>query len=453
MRLAQNLFGLPTSLLILIASQSLCTQVVDEDQSALEWPFNLPPHAKYWPEDPPNRRRDLEAIDEHVRLGRTPVGVMKMGVDEGEKFFPEYWQFEGELEHANQAPLRPRTLEEEARLLLNTSTSPAYNPPFALHSTGSKGLNMQELKPRAPGARQAAAVLALLQRRDYQCPTGTTDCSAIGFPNSCCTTGETCYEIQDTGFGGVGCCVGCIPGVVTIQTTQTIVATSSISSGLSLSTSTVVIVTTSGVVTITASPTTTDTFTGLQTTLACTNGYSACPVNAGGGCCLSGRICGSLSCPLPAGSSTSTSTSTETSETTVEATTTTTSATGVPPVRPTSATVTTTSTSTDAGATDCPTGFYACSAFYQGGGCCRTGRDCQPTSCPPTSSTTIQQRPLDPAQQDGSPALPVKVGIVVHRDTHAGQRAARALERLPLLFLPKKERLVMGRESWDLVRS
>ncbi|KAJ5186422.1 hypothetical protein N7449_011186 [Penicillium cf. viridicatum] len=56
-----------------------------------------------------------------------------------------------------------------------------------------------------------------------------------------------------------------------------------------------------------------------------------------------------------------------------------------PPARPTNLS---TVTSATRGSDVCPTGFYACSAVYQGG-CCRTGRDCDTTSCPTTSSTTI----------------------------------------------------------------
>lgn len=56
-----------------------------------------------------------------------------------------------------------------------------------------------------------------------------------------------------------------------------------------------------------------------------------------------------------------------------------------PPARPTNLS---TVTSATRGGDVCPTGFYACSAVYQGG-CCRTGRDCDTTSCPTTSSTTI----------------------------------------------------------------
>jgi Predicted solute binding protein len=56
-----------------------------------------------------------------------------------------------------------------------------------------------------------------------------------------------------------------------------------------------------------------------------------------------------------------------------------------PPARPTNLS---TVTSATRGSDVCPTGFYACSAVYQGG-CCRTGRVCDTTSCPTTSSTTI----------------------------------------------------------------
>jgi hypothetical protein len=62
-----------------------------------------------------------------------------------------------------------------------------------------------------------------------------------------------------------------------------------------------------------------------------------------------------------------------------------------PPWRPTSNPPTSTSPSPPQSPTNipgCPTGFYACSAVYHGG-CCRTGRDCNPTSCPAIPSTTV----------------------------------------------------------------
>ena len=63
-------------------------------------------------------------------------------------------------------------------------------------------------------------------------------------------------------------------------------------------------------------------------------------------------------------------------------------ATGVAPARPTGSTsISAAPTVTDSSGS-CPTGFYACEAYYAGG-CCRTGRNCDTTSCPATSSTTI----------------------------------------------------------------
>lgn len=56
-----------------------------------------------------------------------------------------------------------------------------------------------------------------------------------------------------------------------------------------------------------------------------------------------------------------------------------------PPARPTNLSTVTSATRGD---DVCPTGFYACSAVYHGG-CCRTGRDCDTTSCPTISSTTV----------------------------------------------------------------
>lgn len=218
MRLEPKILGLPASVLLLIASHA---NVAQADGTPAQWPYNFPPHVKYWPEDPPNRRRDLEAIEEHLRLGRSPVGVMKMGADEGEKFYMEYWQFEGGLEESKAAgevgssalssiPLRIRNDEETKRLPLNSSSSITYRPPFALHTEDKLDyLEYQDLGARidiSGRSAAAAAALAVLQKRGFICPSGTSDCSSIGYPNSCCFTGETCYAIENTGLGPVGCC-------------------------------------------------------------------------------------------------------------------------------------------------------------------------------------------------------------------------------------------------------
>jgi len=295
-----------------------------------------------------------------------------MSPDEGEKFYMDYWQFEGELDQSRlsdtSTALRGRDEEEEARLLANASAAASFRPPFALHTKeGSDPLSYEDLRARkAIEGRNAAAVLAALEKRGFVCPTGTSDCSAINYPNSCCATGETCFAIQDTGLGPVGCCPN-----------------GSNCGG---------------------------------TIIDCNAPNTACADNLGGGCCIPNYVCAGVGCVInptlvvmtvitrtftASASSSITQTTTVVSTLTSSISTTTTTSTdsqtssasttataiGVAPVRPTSDTPTTTQTTTGP-ATLCPTGFYACSAYYAGG-CCRTGRNCDTTSCPATSSTTI----------------------------------------------------------------
>jgi hypothetical protein len=138
---------------------------------------------------------------------------MKMSPDEGEKFYMEYWQFEGPLEQSKlqdtpTQALRNRDELEEASLLVNTSEAVSWRPAFALHTEqGPDSLVYGDLRARsALEAGNSAAALAALEKRGFTCPTGTSDCSGIGYPNSCCATGENCFSIQDTGLGPVGCC-------------------------------------------------------------------------------------------------------------------------------------------------------------------------------------------------------------------------------------------------------
>src|SRR5450755_1881366 len=93
MRLLTQLFALPASLLLLIATSPTCVPAQD-----LQWPYNLPPHVKYYPEDEALVRRDIEI---QQRLQRQPaVGVRKMSDDPGEMFFLDYWSF-GPSEEGN----------------------------------------------------------------------------------------------------------------------------------------------------------------------------------------------------------------------------------------------------------------------------------------------------------------------------------------------------------------
>jgi progranulin len=419
MRLNSKTLGLPASILFLIASQATSAQSVENEQSPTQWPWNLPPHVRYWPEDPPHRRRDLEDIEEHLSLGRSPVGVMKMSPDEGEKFYMEYWQFEGPLEQSglHDAPsqaLRGRNELDEAILLANASATVSWRPAFALHTEQDPdSLGSEDLRAHgALEARNFAAALAVLEKRGFTCPTGTSNCSGIGYPNSCCAAGETCFSITDTGLGPVGCCPTesncggfitscnspntpcaepeysgggcCIPNYVCAGVGCTYISHNLCGSpancpGVINST---LVVTTAITQTFTVSGTSvstqTSTATSTQTSLACSSSFTACPLSLGGGCCPSGRVCSSNSLCGPTSVSTDSTSSTSTAGSTSA------TASAVPPFRGTSDT----STSTVAVGTSCPIGFYACSAYY-GGGCCRTGRDCQTTSCPATSSTTI----------------------------------------------------------------
>ncbi|KAH8590322.1 hypothetical protein B0O99DRAFT_691757 [Bisporella sp. PMI_857] len=410
MRVGSELLGLPASLLLLI------TSYMSTDSASLaqaQW---------YRPSWSQFGRRAVEAAaDKREKNKRSPVGVMKMSDDPNEKFYLEYWQFQGSLAQPEAEVLlaqhiRPRDLKEELRLSANASTPISFRPPFALHNEDR--ILSQELR-----ARDAAGALAALQKRAFVCPVGTSDCSAIGAPNSCCGTDETCFPITDTGLGSVGCCekgrtcggtitacavpntpcaagggsyeyggccipnyvcagVGCIfnPAlIVTVIVTQTFTIGTSSS------------VQTSTRITTISSSRSSDANTALQTTQACSQNSHACPVNFGGGCCENGYNCTpNTSCSPISGFSPTTTAAT-------------TPGTGVGAIRPTtdsSSFLFPTTSSSPVNGGSCPTGFYACSAFYRGG-CCRTGRDCQTTDCPATSSTTII---------DGSVTVVVPVG-------------------------------------------
>lgn len=159
-----------------------------------------------------------------------PTAVRKMGLDSGEKFLAEFYAFE----ESNTPVLRDsHLLEEEADLLAaNSSAILPFRPAFAPH--------------RTEHGRSGWEVLARLQRRQWGCPTGTNSCEGIGYPYSCCHEGTTCYRIQDTGLGPVGCCA----------------------SGQTC---------------------------GGQIT-SCGSQDLACPQDLGGGCCIAGYVCEGVGC-------------------------------------------------------------------------------------------------------------------------------------------------------------
>ncbi|KAF7874174.1 hypothetical protein EAF04_002846 [Stromatinia cepivora] len=391
MRLSSTCLGLPTSILLLLITQTNSVQAIHDNRFLTQWPRHLTAHFKHWIYGSASWRRDDEFERDDTLTAKSPIGTLKMSEDEGEKFFLEYWQFEGEDTQSNLDGknnfLRKRDFKEEARLFANSSIPVSFRAPFALHTEDHSGsLDYEDIRVRR---KDSAAILAILEKRDFKCPTGTSNCSSIGYPNSCCATDETCFKITDTGLGPVGCCPsgGNCGGTITNCASPNTPCADDVgggccipnyvcaSIGCVINPSLVVVVTTTQTFTVISSTPTTTTHT---TTITSTRS--------------------SLS------SSSSISSTSSQSSTPLASTTTVTSASGVVPIRPTgdSTTTTTTVSSTITGDT-CPTGFYACSAHYQGG-CCRTGRNCDTTSCPATSSTTIISSGITVAVPVGSAA-------------------------------------------------
>lgn len=315
----------------------------------------------------------LVLVASQLQAQQLPTAIKKMSLEEGEKIMPHHLAFAPEFAPL-VSPVQARSLltaEEELLLAANSSALVSFRPPFGKHSTGTL-----DLRQNGPLWRRAKEALHRLQGRDFSCPTNTASCDSIGQPNYCCATGETCYTVEDADAGNVGCCPdgqNCGGSVGT-----------------------------------------------------CGSGSTACAAEVGGGCCIPGFVCAQVGCIAstvtqitmtttsstiisePSGTtqvttvvvtvspSIQTTVSTATSSTTLPtstatATTATSTSTGggEQPWRPTGGTGTTTEAPSSTITGDyCPTGFYACLATA-GSGCCRTGRDCVTTSCPPVSSTTI----------------------------------------------------------------
>lgn len=151
-----------------------------------------------------------------------PTAIRKMPADRGAKFHHEYCAFGDDttLVPASGRPLAAaiaaRSLhdaDDARRLWANASAELSLRPPFALLAEpefpGEVEAEHDEKKSMGLAwslFRRAASALALLEKRQWACPSGTTSCSSIGYPNSCCGRDETCVEVPDTGLGPVGCC-------------------------------------------------------------------------------------------------------------------------------------------------------------------------------------------------------------------------------------------------------
>ncbi|KAH7262118.1 hypothetical protein BKA59DRAFT_13477 [Fusarium tricinctum] len=269
--------------------------------------------------------------------------------------------------------------QQDDELLAHNGTERLYRPAFAPHSEESRDTML----------RRAAEVLALLERRS-SCPNGMNSCSDIDSEVKCCQEGTYCVDVGSSVPGGIACCpdgASCGGGVG-----------------------------------------------------ACPDGATSCSADLGGGCCIPGYVCQGLGC-VPSAAATPTKTTAQTTqqptitttaqETTVEEVSTTEeptvepttetetevettteeepttvseseteteteansvtatatgSVTGIAPYRPTGTSV----TSSEDGDTQtgCPTGFYGCLATH-GGGCCRTGRNCDTHDCPAPATTIV----------------------------------------------------------------
>jgi hypothetical protein len=237
-----SLLSLPASLLLLISSTPVHTGT-----SALgpQWPYNLPPHAKYYPEDEHGVRRDLEIQD---RLAyQIPAGIQKMSGDEGEKFLMTYWRFEFQDPGGEGGPRilipetrRPAAGSFDLGVEANGTILHLLLPPFLLHTADDQTSFDNRFLRFPRGIRPS------LEKRGFQCPADTSNCQGVNRPNSCCANGETCQLITDTGLGDVGCC----------------------GQG--------------------------QTCSGKVTT--CDAGYTSCPNNPGGGCCIPGYSCVDIGC-------------------------------------------------------------------------------------------------------------------------------------------------------------
>ncbi|KAJ5777498.1 GPI anchored protein [Penicillium odoratum] len=315
---------IPPFALLLLSAGFICS-ATEYENSSLEAPTH-PSNDNENNHDILRRNYEIES-----RLAQTPIhGLRKMSPDEGEKFFLDYWSFGTESQDLlrEDAPTND-TVDEDLPLNLFHPRSYPFQHSFPLEASHG-----------------------FLGSRDFKCPTGTLACTSIGRSDRCCSIGDACEHVRDTGSGDVGCCPNG-------ETCSDVVGT-------------------------------------------CPGQETTCSEELGGGCCIPGYECVTGGCALvtvitvtiqstvvlstktysTAPQSLYSSVSTGSTATTNTATT----ESLAPPARPTG--ISTSTKQTTSSVSVCPTGFYACSAVY-GGGCCQTGRDCDTTSCPTSRSTTF----------------------------------------------------------------
>ena len=232
-------YCLPASLLLVISTYLATTSCYEA-----EWPYNLPPHIKYFPEDEPLVRRNMDLQDKLKNQG--PLAMRRMTSDEGEMFFLEYWRF-GERGDDSNGLIKRGTAnlgvsdgqpDPPTSDASNSSLLQSQQPPLLLHAS-------YQASERTLLARRFNFWGTRIYPRDFICPTGTSNCSYINQPNSCCEDGLTCNIVPDTGLGVVGCC-----------------ASSNCSGQVA----------------------------------SCPESYTSCPSSQGGGCCIPGYVCSGVGC-------------------------------------------------------------------------------------------------------------------------------------------------------------
>ncbi|KAI9760312.1 MAG: hypothetical protein M4579_001716 [Chaenotheca gracillima] len=228
MRLSVSLLALPAPLLTSLAYAPLRAGAAAAPNQRLN---PLPAHVKYWPEDGDLHRRQLEKIQQRQQVSpHAPAGVRKMGIDEGEKFYMEYWEFGSsqladrsdfettlheETKQTSSRELRSEEDEEEEEEEVagysNASIPIPHKPALLLHTDDQTSLN-PHFKRDLPYysslfARSPRAAFAALRKRAFECPAGTKDCSSVGRATNCCGQGEVCQMLSNTGTDSdVGCC-------------------------------------------------------------------------------------------------------------------------------------------------------------------------------------------------------------------------------------------------------
>lgn len=198
-------FWLPAPLLLLVANASDLTVEAQR-------PYGLHPQPKYFPRDETLVQRKLD-IEQKLSRKR-PIGVRKMDGDEGAMFFPEYWQFDlDETDDPTYAaktqkkPQRRSPKQEKCR----PTTGEIWNNATLIYPLQAPLLaHSEEETTLSPAGRLvhhvARALIPSMQKRDFKCPGNTFSCMSIDRPNSCCSPGQSCELVADTGLGDVGCC-------------------------------------------------------------------------------------------------------------------------------------------------------------------------------------------------------------------------------------------------------